>query len=70
MVEIELDQSVCCGGRQCVAAAPEAFEFTSAGVAVVRDNAAEVDINRLLRAVRNCPVMAITIRRDGEVLRG
>lgn len=70
MIEIELDQSVCCGGRQCVAAAPDAFEYTAGGVAAVRDTATGVDLELLLRAARNCPVMCITIRRDGEVLQG
>lgn len=69
MIEIELDQSVCCGGRQCVAAAPDAFEYTDAGVAAVREKASTVDVGQLLRAARNCPVMCITVRRDGEVLR-
>lgn len=68
MIEVELDGSACCGGRQCVAAAPAAFEYTDAGVAVVRPEAGSVDIGLLLRAARNCPVMCITVRRDGVVV--
>lgn len=65
MIEVELDQSVCCGGRMCVEAAPGAFEFTSRGVAAVRPNAGQVDLEVLSDAARNCPVMCITVKQDG-----
>ncbi|MHB1582134.1 MAG: ferredoxin [Acidimicrobiales bacterium] len=68
IIEVELDQSVCCGGRQCVAAAPDAFEYLDKGIAAVRPTAGEVNLEQLVRAARNCPVMCITIRRDGEVI--
>lgn len=68
MIEVELDQTICCGGRQCVAAAPEAFEYLVTGVAAVRSTAANVDVRALLKAARECPVMCITVRRDGLVL--
>jgi ferredoxin len=64
-MEIRIDWDRCMGSGNCVFWAPDTFDLSEDGHAVVVD-AAATDEERLRIAAQGCPVGAISLWRDGE----
>jgi ferredoxin len=67
-IEVEIDRDACMGSGNCVYEAVGAFDLDDDGVAMVVD-VDSVPEAKLVSAARNCPTHAITVRRDGVILR-
>ncbi|SFL79522.1 ferredoxin [Geodermatophilus ruber] len=65
-IEVQLDQTECCGSGLCASIAPTAFRLDTSGVAVVLDTAATTDRDVLVRAAKNCPTLCITLTDNGS----
>ncbi len=64
---VSIDRDACISSGNCVADSPSAFDFDDDDIAVVKDGAAELPDDRLLRVARNCPAGAIVLRvADGH----
>jgi ferredoxin len=63
-LEIKIDTDRCMGSGNCMFWAPESFDLSDEGYAVVLDPAAS-DEERLRIAAQGCPVGAISLWRDG-----
>jgi ferredoxin len=63
-LEVRIDWDRCMGSGNCVFWAPDTFELSDDGHAVVVDPAA-TDEERLKIAAQGCPVGAITLWRNG-----
>jgi ferredoxin len=61
---VSVDRDSCISSGNCVADSPDAFDFDDDDIAVVKDGAAELPHDRLLRVARNCPAGAIVLRDD------
>jgi ferredoxin len=68
-VDVEIDWDRCMGSGTCVFLAPETFDLSEDGHAVVLDPAA-TDEARLRAAAEGCPVGAISLSKGGSVLVG
>jgi ferredoxin len=66
-LEVRIDWDQCMGSGNCVFWAPETFDLSEDGHAVVID-AAATDEARLRVAAEGCPVGAISLWRDGQQL--
>jgi ferredoxin len=66
-VEVEIDRDRCMGSGNCVFLAPETFDLSEDGHAVVLDPGA-TDEARLRAAAEGCPVGAISLHKGGVVL--
>jgi ferredoxin len=66
-LEVRIDWDRCMGSGNCVFWAPETFDLSEDGHAVVID-AAATDEARLRVAAEGCPVGAISLWRDGQEL--
>ena len=66
-LDVEIDRDRCMGSGHCTFAAPGAFDLDDDQVAFVVDPAGAPE-DEVIRAARQCPTKAITVRRDGEVL--
>jgi ferredoxin len=64
-VEVKIDWDRCMGSGNCVFWAPDTFELSDDGHAVVVD-AAATDEARLRTAAEGCPVGAISLWRAGR----
>lgn len=62
---VSIDREACISSGNCVADSPGAFDFDADDIAVVKEGAADLPDDRLLRVARNCPAGAI-ILRDGD----
>jgi ferredoxin len=62
---VSIDRDACISSGNCVADSPDAFDFDDEDIAMVKDGAAALSDERLLRIARNCPAGAI-ILRDAE----
>jgi ferredoxin len=65
--EIRIDTERCMGSGNCMFWAPETFDMSDAGHAVVTDSQA-TDSERVRVAAQGCPVGAISLWRDGVEL--
>jgi ferredoxin len=64
---VSIDREACISSGNCVADSPDAFDFDDDDIAVVKDGAAELGDERLLRVARNCPAGAIVLHdTDGN----
>jgi ferredoxin len=63
-LEVKIDRDRCMGSGNCVFWAPETFDLSEDGHAVVLDAAATED-DRLRTAAQGCPVGAISLWRNG-----
>ena len=63
-MDIAIDWDRCMGSGNCLFWAPETFDLSEDGHAVVLDPAA-TDEDRLRVAAEGCPVGAISLSRDG-----
>jgi ferredoxin len=66
-VDVEIDRDRCMGSGNCVFLAPETFDLSEDGHAVVLDPEA-TDEARLRVAAEGCPVGAISLTRGGSTL--
>jgi ferredoxin len=66
-VDVEIDWDRCMGSGNCVFLAPETFDLSDDGHAVVLDPGA-TDEARLLVAAEGCPVGAISLSKGGAIL--
>lgn len=66
-LEIKIDSDRCMGSGNCMFWAPDSFDLSDEGYAVVLDPAA-TDEERLRIAAQGCPVGAISLWRDGAQL--
>jgi len=66
-LEIRIDTERCMGSGNCLFWAPETFDLSDAGHAVVTDPGA-TDDERVRTAAQGCPVGAISLWRDGVEL--
>jgi ferredoxin len=64
---VKIDWDRCMGSGNCVFWAPDTFDLSEDGHAVVTD-AAATDEERLWIAAEGCPVGAISLWRGGEEL--
>jgi ferredoxin len=63
-LEVRIDWDTCMGSGNCVFWAPETFDLSDDGHAVVLD-AAVIDEDRVRSAGQGCPVGAISLWRAG-----
>ncbi len=63
-LEVRIDWDRCMGSGNCLFWAPDTFDLSDDGHAVVTDPAA-TDPERLRIAAQGCPVGAISLWRDG-----
>ncbi|HYT38977.1 MAG TPA: ferredoxin [Acidimicrobiia bacterium] len=64
---MSIDRDACISSGNCVADSPAAFDFDDDDIAVVKDGAADLPDDRLVRVARNCPAGAIVLRdADGN----
>ena len=63
-MDVKVDWDRCMGSGNCLFWAPETFDLSEDGHAVVLDPAA-TDEERLRVAAEGCPVGAISLWRDG-----
>ena len=63
--EVRIDWDQCMGSGNCVFWAPETFDLSEDGHAVVTD-AGATDEDRLRVAAEGCPVGAISLWRNGR----
>jgi ferredoxin len=63
-LEVRIDRDRCMGSGNCVFWAPDTFDLSEDGHAVVTD-AEATDEERLRIAAQGCPVGAISLWRDG-----
>jgi ferredoxin len=64
---VSIDRDACISSGNCVADSPEAFDFDDDDIAVVKDGAAGLTDERLVRVARNCPAGAIVLHdADGN----
>ena len=64
---VSIDRDACISSGNCVADSPAAFDFDDDDIAMVKDGAAELPDDRLLRVARNCLAGAIILRdADGN----
>lgn len=64
---VSIDRDSCISSGNCVADSPSVFDFDDEDIAVVKEEAAELPDDRLLRVARNCPAGAIVLRdADGH----
>ena len=68
-VEVEVDWDRCMGSGNCVFLAPETFDLSEDGHAVVLDPGA-TDEALLRAAAEGCPVGAISLSKGGSPLLG
>ena len=59
---VSVDRDSCISSGNCVADSPTGFAFDDDDIAVVKDGAAELPDDRLLRVARSCPAGAIVLR--------
>jgi ferredoxin len=64
-MDVRIDWDRCMGSGNCVFWAPETFDLSEDGHAVVIDPTA-TDEERLRIAAEGCPVGAISLWRDGQ----
>ncbi len=64
VMDVKIDWDRCMGSGNCLFWAPETFDLSEDGHAVVLD-AAATDEDRLRVAAEGCPVGAISLWRDG-----
>lgn len=64
-IEIRIDTGVCMGSGNCLFWAPESFDLSDDGWAVVLDPEA-TDEERLEVVAEGCPVGAISLWREGR----
>ena len=68
---VSVDPDLCIGSGDCVRTVPAAFLlYEDLGVTVPTLDAAQADVDLLLRAARSCPTQAIAVARDGTTLYG
>jgi len=59
-LRVQIDRDTCIGSGNCTKVAPEVFDLDDELIATFRDEATgEVDREKLLEAVRVCPVYAL-----------
>ena len=63
-LDVQIDRDRCMGSGNCVFWAPETFDLSDDGHAVVED-AMATDEERLRTAAQGCPVGAISLWRAG-----
>jgi ferredoxin len=65
---IKIDRDTCIGSGNCTKVAPEVFDLDDELIATFRDDqTGEIDREKLLEAVRVCPVYALyAINQQGE----
>ena len=66
-LDVKIDWDVCMGSGNCTFWAPDTFDLSEDGHAVVID-AAATDEERLRVAAEGCPVGAISLWRNGAEL--
>jgi ferredoxin len=66
-LDVKIDWDVCMGSGNCMFWAPDTFDLSEDGHAVVID-AAATDEERLRVAAQGCPVGAISLWRNGVEL--
>ncbi len=66
-LDIKVDWDLCMGSGNCTFWAPDTFDLSDEGYAVVTD-AAATDEERIRIAAQGCPVGAISLWRNGAAL--
>lgn len=64
---IRIDRRTCIGSGSCVTIAPDVLELDSQMTVTFRDDAGEIDRERLVEACSVCPVDALAALDDGGV---
>ncbi len=59
--KIVVDRAACIGAATCVVVAPKAFDLDQDSIAIVKENALDVDDDTLLMAAQSCPTQAILL---------
>lgn len=67
-LRIVIDRSTCIGSRNCIKLAPEVFELDAEGIVAFRENAPDIDRDRLVEACGVCPVDALRAIDPDETL--
>lgn len=58
---VRIERDMCISSGNCVADAPDAFDFDGEDIAKPTDGVANLDDERLVRIARNCPAGAIVL---------
>ncbi len=65
-ITVRIDRGLCIGSGNCMKVAPEVFEFDDGSVVALKENAPDIDRDRLVESCRVCPVDALTVlAKDG-----
>lgn len=66
---ITIDRDTCIGSGNCARLAPEVFELDQTGIIAFREDAPDIDPQRLVESCRVCPVDALVATdADGQQL--
>lgn len=58
---VRIDRLLCVGFGDCIAEAPDTFEFDDEGIVVFRENTGGVSLTALLEGCASCPVDALVV---------
>ena len=63
-VTVRIDRERCIGIGNCVKVAPEVFELDDGNVVAFREDAAEIERDRIIEACDVCPVDALIVHDE------
>ncbi len=58
---VVIDRMTCIGSSNCIKLAPEVFELDAEGIVIFREDAPDIDRDRLIEACTVCPVDALKV---------
>ena len=68
-LDVRIDRLLCVGFGDCIEEAADVFEFDDEGIVRFRDDAPEIERDRLIRACDVCPVDALAVLdEDGRTI--
>lgn len=63
---VRIERGLCIGSGNCMKVAPDVFEFDDGSVVAFKENAPDIDRDRLIESCEVCPVDAlIVLAKDG-----
>lgn len=65
---VTVDRDLCIGAATCIAVAPQTFLLDSEAKAIVLDTASQDSEDTIIDAARSCPVAAVEIQKNGQVV--
>lgn len=63
-LNVRIDRPTCIGSGNCVKVAPEVFELDDSSIVTFRQDATDIDRDRLVEACDVCPVDALIVHDE------